>query len=183
MAEAQDAEADADRRIDARLQAMLPPDLLHPSEIIVLLLKPSAWSIVLESLKTIAIVALFVSSFLLAEQYYRLPLHRNDMLLATTTLLTIRLFWEFLDWMGRVYILTDQRVIRVQGVWRAQILEAPLKKISQSSLTFSNRERVIGLGTVVFRLFDHAYDELHWRMVAKPGEVHEIVQKTIDRYR
>ena len=105
------------------------------------------------------------------------------MLLVASTLLTLRLFWEFLDWMGRVYVLTDRRVVRVQGVAKVQILEVPLKKIDHTSLTFSNRERVAGLGTLVFHLFDHAYDELHWRMVAKPGEVHQIVMKAIERYR
>jgi hypothetical protein len=183
--EAQDAEADADadRAIDPRIQAMLPPDLLQTGEIILLLLKPSAWSIVLECLKTLSAVALVVVCCIWAEEYRQLPLHHNDTLLAATTLITLRLFWEFLDWMGRAYILTDRRVVRVQGVSRVQVFEVPLKKIDHTTLTFSNRERVIGLGTIVFHLFDHPYDQLHWRMIARPGEVYPIVVKAIEKYR
>jgi uncharacterized membrane protein YdbT with pleckstrin-like domain len=95
----------------------------------------------------------------------------------------VRLFWQFLEWLSRVYVLTDRRVIRVRGVWRVRVFEALLKNIQHTTVERSMRERLLGLGTIGFATSGTAFTEASWRMVARPLEVHQIVVQTIGRYR
>lgn len=165
-----------------RAAAMLPTELLQPGEIIILLLKPSPWFILLAPLKTILLLA--VATAIAAV----LPLDRaavanQQLVLAGLTLIALRLFWQFLEWLSRVYVLTDQRVIRVMGVLRISIFEAPLQQVQHTTLIFSIRERLCGLGTIGFATAGTGGFEAYWQMVAKPYDVHQKVVQTLKRYR
>ena len=40
---------------------------------------------------------------------------RNDLILAAAGVAAIRLFWQFLEWLSRIYVLTDHGIIRLAG--------------------------------------------------------------------
>jgi hypothetical protein len=169
------------------LADILPPQVLQPGELIILLLKPSPWFIVLESLGTLtalAVIGVLVHYVIFHSSgalFYGVSRRQIDLLLVGFA--GLRLFWQFLEWLSRIYVLTDRRVLRIQGVLRVTIFEAALKKLQHTTAYFSLRERLFGLGTIGFATAGMAFTEAYWRMVAKPLEVHRIVRQTIERYK
>ncbi len=168
---------------DPRALAMLPTQLLHDGETIILLLKPSPWFIVLDVLPWLGCLALVLAGGLLLTAQGIWSLGRTDLVLAALALAGLRLFWQFLEWLSRVYVLTDRRILRVRGVVRVQVFECALTRIQHTQANFSLRERLFGLGTISFATAGTAVVEVSWRMLAKPLEVHQIVLRTLDRYR
>ncbi|HEX7010126.1 MAG TPA: PH domain-containing protein [Phycisphaeraceae bacterium] len=163
--------------------ALLPAQLFQPGEIIILLLKPSPWFILLAPLKTLVALALLILGVITLNRYFPLGLENRDLVLLGVALIGVRLFWQFLEWLSRIYILTDQRMIRIQGVLRVAVLEVRLNQIQHTELLFTLRERLFGLGTVAFATAGTAWTEAYWRMVARPLEVHQRVVETLRRYR
>ncbi|MEL7089313.1 MAG: PH domain-containing protein, partial [Planctomycetota bacterium] len=98
-------------------------------------------------------------------------------------LIFARLFWQFLEWLSRVYVLTDQRVVTLGGVLRVRVFEAPLNNLTHNELLFSLRERFFALGTLAFYTAGSGLAEAYWVMVARPLEVHAKVVETLKRYR
>lgn len=166
-----------------RAAAMLPTELLQPGEIIILLLKPSPWFILLAPLKTLFLLVLLVLGFGAANAQFNLGVATRDIVLVGVGLVGIRLFWQFLEWLSRVYVLTDQRLIRVRGVLRVFVFECRLHEVQHTELLFSLRERPFGLGTLGFATAGTATLEAYWEMVAQPLEVHQRVIETLRRYR
>ncbi len=163
--------------------AMLPAQLLESGEIIILLLKPSLWFILLTCLGYVTMV---VIGFIIALQLQRwelLLLARRDLVLITIGLLGARLFWQFFEWLSRVYVLTDRRVIRVEGVIRVRVFECQLQQVQHTTMFFSLRERLLGLGTIGFATAGTGITEAVWQMLANPLDVHQTVIKTLSRYR
>src|SRR5690606_6512329 len=60
----------------------------------------------------------------------------------------LRVIWMALVWLARRYALTDQRVLRTDGVLGRLTLEAPLDRIQQTVAMQSPAERLLGLGTL-----------------------------------
>lgn len=182
-AEAEPAPGEAPPLLRTRAGDMLPAELLQPGEIIVLLIKPSPWSIVLASLGSLAVIALVLAAGHWLYNLGYLHINRRDLILLAVGAASIRLFWQFLEWLSRVYVLTDRRVVRVKGVLRVQVFEAPLSKIQHTSTHFSVRERMFSLGTIAFATAGTGAVEAAWEMIARPLEVHRTVVETLNRYR
>jgi uncharacterized membrane protein YdbT with pleckstrin-like domain len=163
--------------------AMLPPQLLQPGELIILMIKPSPLYIVLTPLRAIVAIAVTVLIFDKLIQAGFIELSRQDVSLAGFFLIGLRLFWQFLDWVSRVYVLTDRRIIRVKGILRVEVFETSLKQIQHTELFFSIRERMFSLGTISIATAGTFTSEAYWRMVSKPLEIHQTIIRTLDRYR
>ncbi len=167
-----------------RAATLLPAELLQGGETIVLLLKPSAWWILLRSFRALTAMAVcFALLIWMRMNSYFTVVARRDLMILCFGLVTVFLFWQFLDWLSRVYVLTDRRVIRVKGVVRVQVFEAALRRIQHTDTTFSLPERLLGLGTVSFSTAGTGGVEASWQAIANPLEVHQIVVQTLSRYR
>lgn len=177
--------ADPDAALPSQIRAntLLPAELIQPGEIIILLLKPSPWFILLESLRSFAVVIAAILLTLAAANFTGFGVRRRDLVAVAVVILGVRLFWQFLDWLGRVYVLTDRRIIRVRGVIRIQVYEAQLKQIQHTITSFSARERLFALGTIGFATAANGAIEVQWRMIDHPLEVHQTVIKALSRYR
>ena len=164
-----------------RASAMLPTDLLQGDETIILLLKPSLWYILLSSLRVIGVIAVAFAVVFVLREYYRFD---TDTIFSLACMLAlVRLCWGFFDWMGRTYVLTDRRVIRIQGVVRIAVFQTELSKIQHTELHFSIRERLVGLGTISFATAGTGYPEAYWINIDRPLSVHRKVMQAISRYR
>ena len=179
-------EADAPPNGDplaVRAATMLPEQLLQPGEIIVLLLKPHPLFIFLAPLQTYTMLLLVtIVGVLIARETQEYDAAQNIALIGGVVI-AARLFWQFLEWLSRVYVITDQRVVTLGGVLRVRVFEAPLTSITHSELHFSLRERVFALGTLSFYTAGSAVAEAFWLMVANPLDVHAKVVETLKRYR
>ena len=162
---------------------ILPEQLLQDGEIIILMLKPSLWAVLLESLAFLTWVLILLLLGLTLQQMGWLPLRHTDLSVMVVVAVGGRLLWQFLDWLSRVYVLTDRRVLVVRGVVRVQVFECALKRIQHTTTTFNLRERLFGLGSLSFHTAGVPVTEATWRMLARPLQVHHIVVQTLNRYR
>lgn len=166
-----------------RAATMIPAELLQPGEIIILLLKPHPLYILLAPLKTLTILLLLTTLGVMLARDAEAYDTAQNIVVAGGLLIVARLFWQFLEWLSRVYVMTDQRIIAVAGVLRVRVFETPLSHITHSELLFSLRERFFALGTLGFYTAGSAVAEAYWVMVGKPLEVHAKVVQTLKRYR
>lgn len=166
-----------------RAHRMLPADVIHDDEIVILLLRPHPLYIVLSSLGSLAFIA--VMTLLLAFMAVRIPwVGWGDMeaLGFGGGLVALRLGWQTADWWNQVYALTDRRIIRRKGVLRVAVFETQLKNIQHTSVFRRLRERLCGLGSIGFATAGSDSFEAFWLMIARPFAVHRVVVQTIRKY-
>jgi len=168
----------------AQIFTLLPAELLQGGEIVVFVKKPSLWYVLLESLRSLGLLMIVFLLVLWAyNRGYNIGMAHRDLFLLAAGLGGVRLFWQFLEWLSRVYVLTDRRVIRVKGVLRVQVFETSLQQIQHTHTTFSLRERFFGLGSIHMATAGTAANDLSWVMLANPLETHRVLVRTLNRYR
>jgi hypothetical protein len=92
-----------------------------------------------------------------------------------------RLTWSTLQWMGRLYILTDLRILRLAGVFTVDAYECPLRRIARTRIVRTSRERIVGVGSIEIIPQDEERAIDTWQTVARPKEVHETIVAAINR--
>ncbi len=167
-----------------RADAILPADLLQGGEIIILLLKPSPLYIVLGCLGSLAVIIGFAAVLLLVQPWFNIGAHaRSDIIALAVALCGLRIGWQTLEWLSRTYVLTDRRVIRIRGVLRVEMFQAPLCHVQHTEVMFTVPERLLGLGSISFATSGSAYPEAYWVMVKRPLAIHRRILQAISRYR
>lgn len=161
----------------------VPESLLLPGEIVIILLKPSMWLIILSSLRELTIVTIFYAiAFWLEYQYDALHVNTKEINTAAGFIYGAILLYRFIDWVARLYVMTDRRIIRVKGIFKVDVYTARLSKIQNLKLFFTVRERVCGIGTIGFSTAGEDGIEAYWLMIAKPLKIYEKIERAIDRY-
>jgi hypothetical protein len=160
------------------LAALLTRHVLRDGELVILLLKPSLWFIVLSSLRFAGVVAVgVIATRVFAEQ---LPINRL-LLEAGVFLIAGRLMFALMQWTGRLYVLTDMRIVSITGVFTAHVFDCPLRKIARTRLIYSTRERVCALGSI--EIIPSA-DEIPvglWQTIARPRAVHDQIVAAVNK--
>lgn len=169
-------------QLDA-LESLLPARMLQPGETIILQRKPSPLYIILAPIGFIFLVLALTAAGLHYDHHYNHAQLRQTITLCALTLLALRIGWQFLDWLSQVFVLTDQRVIRVKGILRVRAFECRLENLQHTHLFFSLRERIFGLGTVGFTTAGTGSIEAAWIFLADPLDVHAKVLETRDHRR
>jgi hypothetical protein len=178
--EAGAATADAPPRSRASLAALLTGHILNDGELVLFILKPSWAFIPLSSIRFLAGIAIgMIAARVFAESLpYRTTVYTELGLL----LAAARLMWAAMQWMGRYYILTDMRIVRLSGVFTVEIYDCPLRKVGRTRLVYTLKERILRTGTIEIFPFDD-YPIGSWPMVPRPVEVHEQVVAAVNRAR
>ena len=159
--------------------AIVPAHLLDGGEIIILAIKPSAWYVLLTSGRWIGL-GLFLA--IMAYNRY-LPLGTNSRwcLWQLGFWMTCgRLAWATLDWVSRLYVLTDRRIMRIRGVFSVEMFECALDRIQNTYVTLAVGERLTRTGTISLQTAG-TLAGASWRTVARPLEVHEKLREAINR--
>ncbi|MCH8005576.1 MAG: PH domain-containing protein [Planctomycetes bacterium] len=166
------------QRVDA-----VPAGLVHDDEIVILLLRPSLLYIPLACLTSLTLIAVVTLALaLLATKLSWIPWVDSHAYALGVVLVAARLAWQALDWWGRLFILTDRRIIRRMGVLHVCAFEARLKSIQHTSVFRLLRERLFGLGTIGFATAGSDVFDAFWVMVRQPFAVHRVVVDAIHRY-
>jgi hypothetical protein len=111
------------------LATLLATHILRDGELVLLILKPSLWFVLLSSLRFIAGVLILTIAAKIFDSH--LPGPNRDYLETGLTIIAARLMWATLQWMGRLYILTDLRILCVWGIFNV----APSKLFRRTSLS------------------------------------------------
>ena len=163
------------------LATLLSRHILRDGEVVILLLKPSPFFIALTSLRFVAIVALLVTAVFLFDLNDRFHLNTVAVIEAGIFLAAGRLMFAVLQWMARLYVLTDLRVLRISGVFNVQIFDCPLRKVARTRVLQSTRDRLLGVGSIEIIPSDEDEPEGVWQTIAKPRIVHEQLVATINK--
>jgi len=172
------AAADAVVPFRTSLAALLTGHILRDGEVVMLILKPSLWFIAFGSMR---FVALGLIACIAASLWINNSQVVASIVYTATFVVAGRVMWAVLQWMGRLYVLTDLRVIRLSGVFSVEIFDCALRKVATTRMTQTFRERLWRLGSIEIVPSDEAYPPNVWQTVRRPEEVHRIVQSTIDR--
>ncbi len=153
------------------------PIELGGDEIIQLSVKPSLWFIPLVSLRWLGVTALLaVLLAVLFRQGWT-----SDAVIALQAVIGVaatRLGIAALQWASRLYLLTNRRVMRFRGVWRVELTECPLAKLSQADLEVSPVQRPLRIGTIYMATATQP-TSISWSHIARPAEVHERLLRAI----
>ncbi|HKQ48454.1 MAG TPA: PH domain-containing protein [Phycisphaerae bacterium] len=167
------------------VEQAVPAHLLDGDEIVHFAIKPSPWFVVFMSLRWVAtgflLALLAASGALPIQSTYRWYLYQLGFGIAG-----LRLAWALLEWVSRLYILTNRRVMRIRGIVNVEVFECSLERIQHTELTLSFLERLTRIGTILFQTAGGAPGArggAAWRMVSRPLEVHEKLREAIHRAR
>lgn len=155
---------------------------LGGDEIILFTLKPSAWIIVLDSAKWLAALAVIgvALGVVLRDASTPAALLAFQALAAVAAL---RVGVAMLQWASKLYVLSNRRVIRFRGVLQVDVAECALTKIRRAERREAWYQRWLRLGTVDMVPLEDAASYVSWPHVKNPAEVHERVQRAIERAR
>lgn len=159
---------------------LVPPQLLDGGETVILAIKPSLWFIVFNSIRWVALLAPIVVGLLWMSPGWRIVEPRL-LVQAATGLMVLRLGVATLQWVSRLYVLTNRRVMRVRGVFNVDIFEANLARIQNTYLRLHWYERLLGLGTIDLATAGSGAVEASWENVARPLEIHEAIRRAISQ--
>ncbi len=160
---------------------MLPDDLLAADEQVIFVIKPSLWLVLFFSFRVIVIAMLIVAGVLgLSQLMAPGPYGRYIIQLCALAIL-MRVGFAFLQWLSRNYVLTDRRVIRIQGVFSITIFQCALSRIQNTFLDMTFYERLFGLGSISFATAGSGSVEATWQHIKQPLDVHrrllEVMKK------
>lgn len=169
----------------ADLPADVPHHLLDDGEVILLAVRPSAWFVLLLSWPAVVLAALVLAAISITVDVLNLPLPTERQLLALGCLaaVALRLSVALLQWIGRLYLLTDRRVLRIGGLFRGDIAQMSLKDIEQTSASASTGERAVNVGSIHFCGPDGLIPEVSWLHINNVEEARRIIDETLSQSR
>jgi hypothetical protein len=161
------------------LAMLLAAHILHDGELVILILRPSFWFILLSSLWFLGgVAALMVIARLVTLQNGN-PVHIYMEM--GSFAMAGRLMWAVLQWMGRLYVLTDMRVLILSGVFHVDVFDCPLRKIARTRIVRNTVERVLVVGSIEIIPQDDDHPFGVWQTVDRADEVNEQIVATINR--
>ena len=160
---------------------IVPARLLDGGEVVILAVKPSGWFCLLTSLPVMGVSAAFIAAACFASRTLPPPLEAGSIIIFWVGILAVRLGAAWFQWMGRLYVLTNRRVLRVSGALRREVAGCPLRVIARAAVSTSPPERLLGVGSLTFESPEPAAAGVHWAHISHPAEVQQIVNEAISR--
>jgi membrane protein YdbS with pleckstrin-like domain len=157
----------------------VPERLLDEGEVVYFAIKPSFWYILLVSGWWIGGAVIVVLAAGLLPDWGISVFWVQAAICAAFA----RIGWAILQWSARLYVLTNQRVMRIRGVYNVNIFECPLRRIQNTALTATLFERLFRIGTIQIRSAGTTEEAsiASWRNVPRPVEIHEQLREVIYR--
>jgi hypothetical protein len=158
------------------IATLLTRHIVRDGEIILLTLKPSLWTIFFSTLPAVGLaLIIMIGARLWAQHHVHIGVEIGMMLIAG------RAAWAVLSWTGKLYLLTDMRIVRIAGVFTPQIHDIPLRKVARTRLTASVRERLWRLGSIeIIPESDH-WPWSVWQTIPHPRQIDETIRRTVAR--
>jgi hypothetical protein len=162
--------------VTTSIATLLTRHIVRDGELILLTLKPSLWTIFFGTLPAIGLALMaMIGTRLWAQHHVHIGVEAGMMLIA------VRAAWAILSWAGKLYLLTDMRIVRISGVFSPQIHDIPLRKITRTRVTASFRERLWRLGSIEIIPESDQWPWSVWQTISRPEEIDETIRRTIAR--
>ena len=157
---------------------LVPAQLLDGGEVVILAIKPSLWFILFNSFRWVAVLGLLVAVVLwYSPAWYWLE--PKVLLQGAIGLGVLRVVVASLQWVSRLYVLTNRRLMRIRGVLNVDIFECRLAKIQNTFMRLSWYERLTRLGTIDITTAGTGLVEARWENVPRPLEVHDALRQAV----
>lgn len=166
--------------VDPKLvAAMVPSEMLHGDEIILMLVKPSPLFILMTSFRSLVVITLLG---MLATNLVPAYISANTVSWTAALLGLTRLVWALLTWTSHTYMLTNHRIITIKGVLNVAVVATNLRKVQRTTLYLPWWQRPFGLGGIGISTAASAnqYDAT-WVMISRPLQVHEALVAAINK--
>lgn len=157
--------------------------ILQGGEEIILAIKPSPWFVLLVSWPVLLAAGAVAGATWGAGEWLNATLPQAGIYFFCGAAAAVRIVVASLQWMARLYMLTNLRVMRIRGVMQADIRVHLLQKIARTQCSAEPGERILGVGTLSFEVPGEDTAESAWVHIAKPHEVEDAVNQAIRRSR
>ncbi|MHC5108549.1 MAG: PH domain-containing protein [Planctomycetota bacterium] len=157
----------------------LPGGVVDGGELVILAIKPSMWRPFIESSGWILACSLL--AILIARMNYALP---GWSLSATVQMVIcvgfVRLAYALIRWIPRWYLLTNRRIMDVEGIREPRVWSCRLEQIRNTYVQATLIERILGVGNITVVTEDPNIKPRCWRAVANPDQVHAVIRRSIE---
>lgn len=143
--------------------------------------RPGKASVLLQSAGTLSVLLMVCVLGLVLVASAIAPVIGTWLCLLSVVAAILKLSCEAVRRDARRYALTSRRVMARSGVFRRDVVEAPLHTLQSVVMSRSILERLLGLGTIGMTTAGIG-PEVVWWHVEGPEAVHQQVREAIDRY-
>lgn len=158
----------------------VPPGVLQGGEIIIYACKPSSWYVLMISMPLL-VAAVVVTALASISRFYCLSGCEAYVYSLAVMLCLGRLTVACWQWLAKTYILTNYRVLSINGLFRPAVTQLGLTEVKSVMLGTFVQERLVGVGTVFCVPENKQVYSLAWASVAHPKEVADIISEAIRR--
>jgi len=152
---------------------------LQDGETILLALKPSFWMVLFRAAPGVALAGLLAAALHVGADALGRGLSTRTIVLVAVAAVCLCGLWGLGHWLGRLYLLTDKRVLSVRGLRRVVLLHCPLHRLRHMELSRRPGERLLGTGTLTFESDRTDAEPVVWNHVARVRQVAAFVEDVI----
>lgn len=158
---------------------IVPEAVVRDDEVIILAVRPSLWFIPLRAVPGIAMAVVIVAGLWGYEKCTGgVPYAAAAAVFAAGLLCGgIYIAIAALRWISRLYILTNRRLLTIQGGWKPDVFECPLARISDVVAVYYGPERLLGIGSLAFTVEDNPYARPDWIHLRKADEIAREIRR------
>jgi len=156
--------------------------MLGGDEIIQLSIRPSPWCIAIHSSKLVLAMALLAATVVIATRSSP-SLAAFVSLLAVLVITAVGILLATLHWASQLYLLTNRRIMRFRGIFSVDIGQCELSQIAEVRRLTAWYHSLFGLGSLYMRPIAGDRPAILWEHVARPAEIHAIVEQAVARAR
>lgn len=158
--------------------------VLQDGEVVILAIKPSSWFVPIVSWPVlVGGLLVIVAAHIAEDASCTVRMQQPAIVLLCVAAMCLRAVVACFQWAGRLYILTNMRVIRIRGIVRVDVLGRSLKDVQEVQLFSSFLERPLRLGSLDFVIGGERQPEARWSCVGRPEDVYKLLQQAIRRGR
>jgi dephospho-CoA kinase len=150
-------------------------------ERVILWLRPSPWFILIRSFWPIAATVAAALLVRYAAAALDSPTIAATAISIAVVLVALVLLWQLLQWLSRLYVLTEHRLIAVAGILLQNVADVPVRNVRNVVLVRRLVERLLGLGTLGAATAGTDDYELVWLQLARPDTILAAVRSEVDR--
>lgn len=181
----------------AAAEAVVPAELLHDGEVVILAIKPSRWLALLPTLPLALGAAAVAAVICAADRAAGVPTAAAVTYLLCIAAVGGRLLAGCLQWRSRLYVLTNRRALcvagtafgatrpfpRGPGLPHANVTACLLRDVRAVTRSARTLDRALGLTDLRFETADTPAGDVHWTYVPDSPEIREAVEKAVRQSR
>ena len=166
---------------------VMPREMLHDDEVVLILTKPSLWFVVITSFRfvlTVLLLGVLAVRFVGGgggDEAFSLGISSRTIATVTALVALGRLIWGLLVWSSHTYMLTNLRVVTIKGVVNTTMYQANLRKLQRTILWRPWYLRIFGIGTIGFATAATTTSDSTWVMLGRPLAVHEAIVAAVNK--